>query len=114
MRAQADVKLIAALIGFMQNHRRRRKHADNQNAQNDVIGKVHGVVPAMLKVACTRAINVTEQRDRTRFPPPWSLFPLIRRTGDPPPWTVEEIAARSGRGQASSRSALHQGSRGSN
>jgi hypothetical protein len=30
------------------NHRRRQKHADNQKAQHDVIGKMHGVVPAML------------------------------------------------------------------
>jgi hypothetical protein len=50
------------------NHRRRRKHAENQNAQNDVIGKMHGVVPAMPKVACTGAINVTGQRDRTPLP----------------------------------------------
>ena len=67
-RAQADVKLIVALTGFMQNHCRRANHARDQKAQHDVIGKVHGVVPVMPKVACTRAINVTEQRDRTPLP----------------------------------------------
>ena len=67
-RAQADVKLIVALTGFMQNHCRRANHARDQKAQHDVIGKMHGVVPAMLKVACTRAVNVTEQRDRSPLP----------------------------------------------
>jgi hypothetical protein len=66
-RAQADVKLIVALTGFMQNHRRRRKHADDQKAQHDVIGKVHSVVP-VCKVVHYGTINMTERRDRT--PPP--------------------------------------------
>jgi hypothetical protein len=38
---------------------------------------MHGVVSAMLKVACTRAINVAEQRDRTPLPAAlvsWSAF----------------------------------------
>jgi hypothetical protein len=48
-RAHADLKLIVALTGFLQNHRRGPKHADNQKAQYDVIGKMHGVVPAMPK-----------------------------------------------------------------
>jgi hypothetical protein len=39
-----------------------------KKAQHDVIGKMHGVVPAMPKVACARAINVTEQRDRRSLP----------------------------------------------
>ena len=39
--------MIAALLPSAprENHRRRRKHADNQKGQHDVIGKVHGVVP---------------------------------------------------------------------
>jgi RNA polymerase subunit RPABC4/transcription elongation factor Spt4 len=56
-----------------ERHRCRRKHPDDLKAQNDIIGKVHNVVPAMPKVVCTRAINVTEQRDRTPLPPPWSV-----------------------------------------
>jgi hypothetical protein len=67
-RAQADVKLIVALTGFLQNHHPRRKHAGDQKAQLDVIRKMHGGDDAMPKVACTRAINVTEQRDRTPLP----------------------------------------------
>ena len=37
-----------------EGHRRRRKHADNQKGQHDVIGKMHSVVPAMPKVPCYR------------------------------------------------------------
>ena len=61
----APLPATSIWLDSREGHRRRRKHADNQNAQHDVIGQVHGIVPAMSKVACTRAINVTEQRDRT-------------------------------------------------
>jgi hypothetical protein len=70
-------------------HRCRRKHADDQKAQNDIIGKVHNVVPATPKVVCTRAINVTEQRDRTPLP----AAMVLTRNGAIPP--LGNRAARS-------------------
>jgi hypothetical protein len=52
--------MIAALrrSASRENHRRRRKHADNQKAQRDVI-KVHGVVP--MRTSCTPSFGPARQ-----------------------------------------------------
>jgi hypothetical protein len=49
-----------------------RKHAADQNTERDVIEdmteNVHGVVPAMRKIAVHQDANVTQRRDRTPLP----------------------------------------------
>jgi hypothetical protein len=67
-----DIGTAQMLSRFVQSPRPGQKHACHQNAEHDVIESVcenvHGVVPAMPKIARSETINVTERCDRTPLP----------------------------------------------